>query len=69
VVIRVPRDLRSSDAELGVEVSSDLRTWSPATRLRQEPLGESLARETWGRIPPGPGVPVFLRLTARPIRP
>lgn len=69
IVLQLERDLRADDAVLTVEVSSDLHTWVPATRWSQQALGEGRARESWGRTSAAPGIPTFLRLTARKVVP
>jgi hypothetical protein len=66
VVLHLHRDLSATDAVLGVEISSDLRTWQPATRFLHSPLGDGRALESWGRAAAAPGTPVFLRLKASP---
>jgi len=69
IVLQLERDLRAEDAVLTVEVSSDLHTWVLATRWSQQALGEGRARESWGRTSAAPGIPTFLRLTARTVVP
>ena len=69
IVLQVPRDLRATEVVLHVESSSDLRTWQPATRFLQQPLGDGRAVEFWGRVSTAPGIPIFLRLNARSLRP